>query len=459
MYSIKLSKQTVAIVFLLLLLIGGVILFIQFQQRQELRQRAESVTWLTAQAADAICNTSGTVVINVGFTNAETDRSMLVTAKDNQSGQSVNLGTIGPSQTKTGQIDTKMASVSAGTVTFQLAWADSPNQTDTRTANYAAVNQCAGSSAPVCTDTSHSICAWDGVPGATAYNVTVTDVTAGKVIDTETVASSSTQLIFSSQPGETYKCSVNAQNACGTGEGSDSPQLTCPLPPTATPTPTPGVCIPDQSTCTWDSLPGATGYNVKVIDSNSGAVIKSGTVTAPSTSFTFSSEQGSSYQCSVTAQNVCGSGTPATGQPITCGTTATPTPTESIPPTPTNTPAPTATPTPIPPTATAYPTFTPAPTQTPYPTYTPAPTPTPVVIVRTLPTTPPQIINQPGPGQTQVVQVPGQNQVVQVPGQQTVIQTTPRPTIAATGSTTTTAVALGLGSLLVAIGGLVFFIL
>src|SRR5581483_11065852 len=100
------------------------------QKTQETRGRADTISWLTAQNATVNCGSNGTAVINYNFTNTEPDRSMLVNITDPQSSQSADLGIIAPGSTKTGTIDTKLPSLDAGKVTFNLSWADNQSQTD-----------------------------------------------------------------------------------------------------------------------------------------------------------------------------------------------------------------------------------------------------------------------------------------------------------------------------------------
>lgn len=95
--------------------------------------------WQTSQSASADCDRSGFADINVSFTNEENSRSMDVVAKDNQSGISVDLGTVNAHQTKTGEIVTGHSSVNNGTVTFTLTWTNDKSQHDTRTTNYNSV--------------------------------------------------------------------------------------------------------------------------------------------------------------------------------------------------------------------------------------------------------------------------------------------------------------------------------
>ena len=318
----------------------------------------------------------------------------------------------------------------------------------------------------ICTDTSQSTCTWDPSPNAVTYNIIVTDTKNKKVIKSGTVQAPSTKFVFPGKLGETYECSVNATNACGIGATGKSQPTACKVPPT--PMPSPPFCKENESKCTWDSLPEASGYIVKIIDTNTGETIKSGSVDSPTTEFTFPNQPGVSYKCEVAAINKCGEGTPKTSPPLVCENNPTPTPTlppaEESTPTPTPTPATEPTPTPIPsptPTNTPTPTSTPIPTPTntpiPTPTNTPAPTPTAYPTYTPIPTQPPIIIvkNNPNPpvNQTQV-QVIAQNPLYTTLPTQKIY-----PTLPPTGTAQSSVIVAGISIILIAIGGAIFFIL
>lgn len=226
------------------------------------------------------------------------------------------------------------------------------------------------------------------------------------------------------------------------------PQTICPD-PEPTPTTTPPACIPDEGSCEWDSVAGATGYTYKIIEEETNKTIKEGTVGASVTKVTFTANTNSTYTCSVAATNSCGTG-PEGEATATCAVSPTPSPTEEPTPTPTPTTIPTATPTPtnIP---TPTPTRIPTPTNTPVPTATPTPipptpTPTPIIVVQQPPTPTPTPI---------IVVVEATPTPTPVPPGVTV---TPTPTMAAPGSALQTITIVG-GAILTAIGALVLFIL
>ncbi|HSX09167.1 MAG TPA: fibronectin type III domain-containing protein [Candidatus Saccharimonadales bacterium] len=409
----------------------------------------QNFAWFTSQAATSECSgTTGTATINVSFTNTETStaQNMDVVANDLQTKKFVDLGTVKAKQTKTAQIDTQESSLKGGTVVFSLKWSNGAPGTDSRSATYPAVSNC---TAPTptpppnfCPDSGQNdqgLCKWDQLSEAQGYNVVVTETDNGTVVQSSSVASTITQVSFPMTPGKPYQCKVSATNVCGTGTPTTSAPVTCPVPsPSPTPPPTGPVCpngSSAQGVCNWDAVSGATSYSVVIQDLTTGQNT-SVTVQAPATQYSFDDNGVDTYQCNVSATNVCGSTPPTNSPPSTCTG-----------PTPTPTPLPTATPTPA-------------------PTSTPAPTPTPVVIVRTV-TTPPQqvVIHTPGQTQTIVQQVPGQTQTVvqQVPVVQqetkTQVPTTPGPTMPPTGNSTPTYILVGTSALLLLAGGLIFFIL
>lgn len=74
-----------------------------------------------------------------------------------------------------------------------------------------------------------------------------------------------------------------------------------------------GACIPNQSSCSWDSMDNVTTYHYTVVESGSGQVVQQGDVNAPQTNISFPSLAGKTYNCSVTAVNVCGKGSVGSG--------------------------------------------------------------------------------------------------------------------------------------------------
>ncbi len=67
-------------------------------------------------------------------------------------------------------------------------------------------------------------------------------------------------------------------------------------------------CSSDQAACGWDAVSGATNYNIKVTEIESGKVIKEDTVPSSNTKYIFKVTAGNSYRCDVSAVNACGTG-------------------------------------------------------------------------------------------------------------------------------------------------------
>lgn len=141
MQSSKSLMYTKIIGSVVLFVLSLVIFYITYSQRQNLlAPRA----WSTSANASTKCDDSGTGIIEVSFTNTEkedSDLGMKVTVVDDQTGKSIDLGTVNPGQTVTGKINTGKQSLSEGTVRFKLSWTDNHSGTDTKSATYNAI-QC-----------------------------------------------------------------------------------------------------------------------------------------------------------------------------------------------------------------------------------------------------------------------------------------------------------------------------
>ncbi|HSW87645.1 MAG TPA: hypothetical protein VLG12_00610 [Candidatus Saccharimonadales bacterium] len=100
---------------------------------------AAALAWCTSQSASVSCVNGAD--IHVSFSNTETDKSnaMNVVAKDSQTGQSTDLGTIGAQETKSGDIATGKSSIDSGTITYYLTWANGQSGSDTRSVGYGAI--------------------------------------------------------------------------------------------------------------------------------------------------------------------------------------------------------------------------------------------------------------------------------------------------------------------------------
>ncbi len=105
-------------------------------------------------------------------------------------------------------------------------------------------------------------------------------------------------------------------------------------------------CQFDKAGCVWESVSGATSYNVKITEVETGAIVKSDSVTTTKTSFPV--VQGRTYKCEVAALNSCGAVGGTNEDSIVCEidgfVSPTPTPTVAPVATPVPTPVPTATP-------------------------------------------------------------------------------------------------------------------
>lgn len=100
---------------------------------------AQALAWCTDQSASVSCVNGAD--IHVSFTNAETDKNnpMNVVVKDNQTGQSTDLGRIEAQETKSGDIATGQSTLHNGDVTFYLTWANGHSGQDTRTEGYSSI--------------------------------------------------------------------------------------------------------------------------------------------------------------------------------------------------------------------------------------------------------------------------------------------------------------------------------
>ncbi len=431
------SKKLKLILLLVFLLAAIPLAVYQLQQQQFFRQFA----WHTNQSAVATCPTDNeSVAIQLSFTNSETSKDMDVKATDLQTKETVDLGTVKHGETMSGQINTGLSTIDDGSVIFNLKWTDKSPGTDAFKADYKGIEKCPSPTptipfCPADQPKNQGYCRWDLQENAVAYDVVIKETESGNIIKSETLQHPASQSAFLLEPNKTYQCIVNSVNACGAGVTTEGPQKNCPA---LTPTPTVPYCPaqPDnEAVCVWDDLPGAKEYIVTVIDFDTGKPVKSVTVDYPTNRVVFEREPGITYQCKVSAVNICSVSEETEGPPSICSvptptptgtpsitpstsptptntpsitptdvpiptpsTGASPTPTPTTPPTPTPSPTPTATPTPSPtPTPTRVPTPTPTLQPTPTPTLspTPTPTPTPTIVVNTptpTPTTPPGVI-------------------------------------------------------------------
>jgi len=244
------NKRILAVlgILVLLLIIPVTVLFLN--QTQQIRQNAAGITpsWIVAKSAEALCS-SGTVAIQYSFTNNDPSFGpMNVVVKDNQSGKSVNLGSVSPGQTKTGQIDTGLSTAQNGILFFILTGKGS---SDTKTVSYNAL-QCASSTptpTPLVCQANQSTCSWDTNPNATKYIYKVTEKNSNTPVAQGTVNTPQTSVSFPSVAGKSYICEITPLNECSTGT-SGKGEFNCAIPtPTPSPLPTPTACVvPNQPT-------------------------------------------------------------------------------------------------------------------------------------------------------------------------------------------------------------------
>lgn len=122
------------------------------------------------------------------------------------------------------------------------------------------------------------------------------------------------------------------------------------------------ICNFTQASCTWSSVSGATKYQLKISQVESGEVVRNEQIEAAVTKVEFPIVQNKTYKCEVSAINSCGS-TGVTGyHSLLCAVDALVVTPTLPPPKPTSTPIPTPTP---------IPTLIPTSTSTPQPTIPP----------------------------------------------------------------------------------------
>src|SRR5450631_157182 len=110
MLKIISSPKFIMVTLAILGLIVIPLTIIQAQSQQNTQQRADEIAWQTDQSAVTSCP-SGTdgAIITVQFNNTEPNQaslSMDVTAKDQQTGASVNMGSIAGGSNKSSVIHT-----------------------------------------------------------------------------------------------------------------------------------------------------------------------------------------------------------------------------------------------------------------------------------------------------------------------------------------------------------------
>lgn len=108
---------------------------------------------------------------------------------------------------------------------------------------------------------------------------------------------------------------ATATPACQTPTAPTNVKITYPNCPN-------GVCNYTQAVCTWDAVTGAVSYTIKITQIDSGNVIKTDSVTAPTVQEVFPVEQNKTYKCDVSATNSCATPGPSSSFQLTCKTDA-----------------------------------------------------------------------------------------------------------------------------------------
>jgi hypothetical protein len=141
------KRALLGVLFIAVAIIATPVALSQIQKFQDVRQRADTITtqWVVGQSASTVCSATGDAVITVSFSNLEPSGNsfaMKIVATDQQTGVSVNMGTINPGQTVSKDIHTGKTTLSSGSVVFKMTWADGHSGTDSRTATYKGVSYC-----------------------------------------------------------------------------------------------------------------------------------------------------------------------------------------------------------------------------------------------------------------------------------------------------------------------------
>ncbi len=147
--SLLSSPKFISLALVLIALIAVPLTLIQVQHQQNLKQEASTSSYSTSQSASLVCGANG-FDINVSIKNSSSSyysystTTINVTAKDNQTGVTINLGTVQSGKTVTGIIHTKKSALNSSSVTFLLSKPDSYNDTSSKTASYQAGNNSNG---------------------------------------------------------------------------------------------------------------------------------------------------------------------------------------------------------------------------------------------------------------------------------------------------------------------------
>ena len=219
--------------------------------------------WQTEQSAEAVC-VSNTANINVRFKNTEPDKrhlDMNVVAVDQQTGKSVNLGTVlAGGGVANGTIETGLQQIDAGTVRFNLTWSDGRGGVDSRKAHYSAVDCAPPVVKPSVSLTANADC-----------NVISGTVTAGDgniKVAGNLVFPDGTVVPFDLNPGESASSSIPSADYYGQtvsvqvdlGKKGGSQEVSVPTKDECTPpAPNPSASINDITEC--DVYETQLGFN------------------------------------------------------------------------------------------------------------------------------------------------------------------------------------------------------
>ncbi|HEX9679031.1 MAG TPA: hypothetical protein VGA08_00200 [Candidatus Saccharimonadales bacterium] len=99
---------------------------------------APALAWKTDQSANSLCE-DGQALIDWTFTNKESNKKMIVTVKVNETGKVLAPKQADAGATIGGTIDAEAEKLTAGTLTFELKWADGTKGVDSRQASYSAI--------------------------------------------------------------------------------------------------------------------------------------------------------------------------------------------------------------------------------------------------------------------------------------------------------------------------------
>lgn len=92
--------------------------------------------WSTKISGDSFCLTTNKAALRFSFTNTERLLPLNVTAKDSQTGLTINLGNVVVNQTKSGEITTSQTSLKDGKITFEIFQNEKKEGKEIKTVSY-----------------------------------------------------------------------------------------------------------------------------------------------------------------------------------------------------------------------------------------------------------------------------------------------------------------------------------